>query len=102
MYDPNPDLIRLHRKINNTDNNYTPLIREIRALRRLQRQTRRKMSKGTIGFRAGVTTLTNLATAISRLQLAQRQLAPQSTDPSTELRRIIDTLLSDLPPTHHP
>lgn len=79
-----------------SDPNYTALIREIKSLRRLARQTKRKIALGTLPFHTGATILTGIAIAISRLQLTQHQLMPAMTDPHAEARRKIEAALIDI------
>ena len=73
------------------------VLREIRALRKLIRQTRAALSAGTIDPIKGGALITQSCNSIARLLLAEHRITPPADhNPFTALRREFDRMLREL------
>ncbi len=73
------------------------VLREIRALRRIIRQTRAALAVGTIDPLRGGALITQSCNSIARLLLAEHRLAPPNDqNPFTALRVEFDRMLREL------
>ncbi len=73
------------------------VLREIRALRKLVRQTHAQMLAGTIDVSKGVTLITRACNSIARLLVAEHRIAPpEEHNPFIGLRREFDRMLVEL------